>query len=172
MGSQTPIRALPYPVGTDRLMDGDDAIKALATSLDTQLGLGVGCRVGNTAVQNIAINVEVLITFNAVSFDTGNFFNPASSTIITCRQAGMYLAIVGYSFAGTAGAGSRIVILKVNGTSVFSSAVAFSTGALSGTLLYPLFLSVGDTVSMAQYQSSGATITTHNQPFPSLAIVR
>ena len=30
----TPIAALPYPEGTDRLMDGDDAIKALALALD------------------------------------------------------------------------------------------------------------------------------------------
>lgn len=31
----TPNAALPYPEGTDLVMDGDDAIKALATALDT-----------------------------------------------------------------------------------------------------------------------------------------
>jgi hypothetical protein len=37
MGSNTP-NGLPYPVGTDRVMDGDDAIKALALALDTGSG--------------------------------------------------------------------------------------------------------------------------------------
>lgn len=35
MGSQTPTYALPYPTGGDRVMDGDDAIKALAQRVET-----------------------------------------------------------------------------------------------------------------------------------------
>lgn len=34
MGSVTARLALPYPTGTDRVMDGDDAIRALAEGLD------------------------------------------------------------------------------------------------------------------------------------------
>lgn len=37
MGGTTPNLALPYPTGTDRLMDGDDAIAALANALDTYI---------------------------------------------------------------------------------------------------------------------------------------
>ncbi len=37
MGSQT-AHGFPYPVGTDRVMDGDDAIKALADATDTRVG--------------------------------------------------------------------------------------------------------------------------------------
>ena len=29
MPSATPVMGMPYPLGTDRVMDGDDAIKAL-----------------------------------------------------------------------------------------------------------------------------------------------
>ena len=36
----TPISNLPYPEGTDRVMDGDNAIKALATALDGQTNGG------------------------------------------------------------------------------------------------------------------------------------
>lgn len=36
MGGQT-VHGFPYPVGTDRVMDGDDAIKALAEKIDTLL---------------------------------------------------------------------------------------------------------------------------------------
>jgi hypothetical protein len=34
MGSTTPIYAFPYPVGTDRVMDGDNAIEALARAVE------------------------------------------------------------------------------------------------------------------------------------------
>lgn len=33
-------RGYPYPLGTDRVMDGDDAIKNLATAVDTKTGVG------------------------------------------------------------------------------------------------------------------------------------
>lgn len=32
-------KGFPYPVGTDRVMDGDDAIRALATAVDTSVGV-------------------------------------------------------------------------------------------------------------------------------------
>jgi len=35
MGATTPIYAFPYPVGTDRVMDGDNAIEALARRMET-----------------------------------------------------------------------------------------------------------------------------------------
>lgn len=35
MGSQTATYRLPYPTGGDRVMDGDDAIKALAQRVET-----------------------------------------------------------------------------------------------------------------------------------------
>lgn len=44
MGGTTPNLALPYPVGTDRVMDGDDAIKALADMLDSRVPWGVSRR--------------------------------------------------------------------------------------------------------------------------------
>src|SRR5262245_21823500 len=51
MGSTTPTNGLPYPVGTDRVMDGDDAIAALALALDPPwvalpLGANMSARAG------------------------------------------------------------------------------------------------------------------------------
>lgn len=37
MPSQTSGKNLPYPLGTDRLMDGDDAIRKLAQSVDNMV---------------------------------------------------------------------------------------------------------------------------------------
>jgi hypothetical protein len=42
MGSQTPVLGMPYPEGTDRVMDGDDAIQALAERIESQLKIKAG----------------------------------------------------------------------------------------------------------------------------------
>lgn len=41
MPATTPNLALPYPLGTDRVMDGDDAIHSLATALDGTAWVGI-----------------------------------------------------------------------------------------------------------------------------------
>ena len=40
MPSQTSAKNLPYPLGTDRLMDGDDQIRKLAQSVDNMVQAG------------------------------------------------------------------------------------------------------------------------------------
>lgn len=42
MGGTTPIQSYPYPTGTDRVRDGDNAIEALARALDTDMGNALG----------------------------------------------------------------------------------------------------------------------------------
>jgi hypothetical protein len=43
MPANTP-KGYPYPLGTDRVMDGDDAIHSLATAIDTKLGVAASGR--------------------------------------------------------------------------------------------------------------------------------
>lgn len=66
MGSQT-TNGYPYPVGTDRVMDGDDAIKALAQAADTKAGV----MAAGSAVVTIA-NGASFGTL-AVTFPAGRF---------------------------------------------------------------------------------------------------
>lgn len=40
MPANTPDKAFPYPLGSDRLMDGDDAIHALALAVDNSIQSG------------------------------------------------------------------------------------------------------------------------------------
>src|SRR5262245_3746001 len=65
MTATTP-KGFPYPLGTDRVMDGDDAIKALATAVDTKLGLAAS---GTATVNTVGgQTVSVPITFPAGLF--------------------------------------------------------------------------------------------------------
>lgn len=63
----TTTHGYPYPLGTDRVMDGDDVIKALATAVDTQLGVAAS---GMAAVPTPTVNVGAAL---AITFPAGRF---------------------------------------------------------------------------------------------------
>lgn len=66
MPANTP-RGYPYPVGTDRVMDGDDSIKALATAVDTQLGVSAS---GQNTIPIVAAATPVSVS---VTYPAGRF---------------------------------------------------------------------------------------------------
>lgn len=66
MPANTP-KGFPYPLGTDRVMDGDDAIHNLASAVDTKLGLAAS---GVTTITPSAANI---LTSVGVTFPTGRF---------------------------------------------------------------------------------------------------
>jgi len=77
MGSQTTRTGLPFPVGTDRVMDGDDAMAALANRLDGStpgpfVSVPFSKAAGRVAVP---VNAAVLGTA-AVTFPAGRFTQP------------------------------------------------------------------------------------------------
>jgi hypothetical protein len=55
----TTAKGYPYPVGTDRVMDGDDAIHSLATAVETMLGVAAA---GQAVVPIVAANTAASIT--------------------------------------------------------------------------------------------------------------
>lgn len=65
----TTAKGYPYPLGTDRLMDGDDAIKNLATAMDTKSGVSAS-GVATVPVAVIGTPVSVTVTFPAGRFST------------------------------------------------------------------------------------------------------
>jgi hypothetical protein len=69
MPANTP-KGFPYPVGTDRVMDGDDAIKNLATAVDTMLGTAAAAMVTSAVPGSLNTPVSTAITFPAGRFTT------------------------------------------------------------------------------------------------------
>jgi hypothetical protein len=55
-------KGYPYPIGTDRVVDGDNAIQALATAVDTILGLSA-CGVVSIPITAPGVNASVTVTF-------------------------------------------------------------------------------------------------------------
>jgi hypothetical protein len=72
-------KGYPYPVGTDRLMDGDDAIKALAEAVNTKAGtLTAG-------ILTVPVTVNGTNYQVAVTFPVGRFVNPPR---VVCSTVG------------------------------------------------------------------------------------
>lgn len=102
----TTARGYPYPLGTDRLMDGDDAIHSLATAIETHLG-GAACGIATLpAPSGVNTPTTLAVTFPAGRFTTApvvvaspnggapQVFAPCSSASVTATGCVLYGARV------------------------------------------------------------------------------
>lgn len=116
MGSQTTRTGLPFPVGTDRVMDGDDAIAALANRLDGSTGPFASVPFAMAAGQsNVTISAatqgQVAITFPAGRFTIVpvvqmTLQNAAASNVYAMRNTGTisttgFTAVANIAVTGT-----------------------------------------------------------------------
>lgn len=112
MGSQTTSWAIPYPVGTDRVMDGDNAIQALAERLDLLLG-GTGGSGGGGALPANAPGLWQNATGMALCSDTS--LTPIAGSSITTAKWMKIGKTVWYqgdaSTGATAGTGGTCITL-------------------------------------------------------------
>ena len=91
MSSQTAL-GYPYPVGTDRVMDGDDAIKALAQAVNDKTGVSAA---GTFPAGSLATGVASV----AITFPVGRFTaNPV--VIPTCVHPDSQAGVLAVSTTG------------------------------------------------------------------------
>lgn len=94
MGSQT-ASGYPYPTGTDRVMDGDDAIKALAEAVEARLRVSAaGLVVVNV---NAAINGSTAVTFPVGRFSAA----PAVAATVHTSPGNYYAGTTAVTATGT-----------------------------------------------------------------------
>jgi hypothetical protein len=165
MGSQTPKYALPYPLGTDRVMDGDNAIQALAERVEAVLTARKlpRCRIHTAASVSIPNNVTTQVSFagGTVAYDTDTMADIANSRI-TIKTAGWYVlkAFVPWLSAGT---GFRVALLQSSGGvgqyagQDYRMAV---TGAITTHMIAsdPLQLAVNDAVILRALHTQGTAL--------------
>lgn len=102
-------KGYPYPVGTDRVMDGDDSIHNLATAVDTKLGLAAA-GVFTTGAPT-AVNTPVT---TALTFPAGRFTAPPAVTASPMTSAVTVVAPIGVS--SITAAGCNISFARSSGT--------------------------------------------------------
>lgn len=123
MPSQTPVFALPYPLGTDPVADGDDAIKALAERIEAL----------HVASRQVATSAffPVGTTSQVVTFPAGRF--SAAPAVVATPTAGANVAMV-TNVGGVTATGCTVYIYPLAGAwtsgavSVFVYAVALTAG--------------------------------------------
>ena len=93
MGSVT-AKGYPYPVGTDRVSDGDNAIQALATAADTIAGAGA------SGVVSVVLSSQTNAA-TAVTFPVGRF--TVAPSMCASSTNSLYFASVNPATTAAAG---------------------------------------------------------------------
>lgn len=112
MPAYTPTYGLPYPVGTDRVQDGDDAMRALAEAVENLLvshGLPHRAQAGSSALGTVAGNAGVQL---AITFAVGRF---TSAPVVTTASVGAGYGATGHG--GTTSSGCTLRYWNPTGTS-------------------------------------------------------
>ena len=121
MGSTTTRTGLPYPVGTDRVMDGDDAIKALAERLDGTTAAQASVPFAMAAGQSNVVISAATQGQVAVTFPAGRF------TVIPAVQMSVNSA-----------AASNMYALRMNAAPTTAGFTAVANIAASGSVTIPV----------------------------------
>lgn len=102
--SGTTTRGLPYPTGTDRVADGDNAIQSLAEAVDTSL---MGRQSGTVS---IAVSGTPGTGSQAITFTAGRF--TAAPVVVACTNSSLWLAAVS---AAPTTSGCTLSVRRVDG---------------------------------------------------------
>jgi hypothetical protein len=103
----------PYPVGTDRVADGDDAIKALAEAIDPRLGFGLAA--GSVALPITAASTPVSVS---VTFPVGRF--SVAPYVVASNISNGVLQLAPPSCTGTTTSGTTVQGARTSGSSPYS----------------------------------------------------
>ena len=112
MPATTP-KGYPYPLGTDRVMDGDDAIASLANAVDTKLGVAAAgiFTTGAPPTPNTPITT-------ALTFPAGRF---TAAPIVTASPNTSAVAIVApIGISSITASGCNISFSRSSGTTAIT----------------------------------------------------
>lgn len=136
MANYTPNSHLPYPIGTDRVMDGDDVIRALATALDGSNWATVNTAApfgGNCYWARRSNMVTVALNLSASASWTGNQLIATLPAAARPLDPGPNLILL---FIGQGGGVLRTVLVDVSGQILAGEGGPAGT-PFWGTFTYP-----------------------------------
>ena len=140
MGGTTPISALPYPTGTDRVADGDNAIQALATALDEAAASSAGAGIVPGASVTIgAGGVWRRGKLGVFSMDTWQTSAQLAALATICTLPAGYRPLAATRFLFMNTANTTVGLGIVNPSGIIQTALLIPTGAfLNGTVTFPM----------------------------------
>lgn len=163
MPANTP-KGLPYPLPTEPVAEGAQAIRNLAEALDGKLPIAA-CQASVTA-SNWPTAAVTIASLTTEEFDNDGMHDPAvTPSRIFARSAGRYLALASWGFSAVSTAGSRGLTICKNSNGVGNAGAQMQTGQsaaqTSNTFLGLMAwafvqMAVNDYLEAHVYQDSGA----------------
>ncbi|MFN3925373.1 MAG: hypothetical protein ACK4K6_17270, partial [Pseudarthrobacter sp.] len=143
-------------------------------------------RVRRTSAQNIGTIVYTPIAWQATRFDNDGMFSTGTPTRLTINTTGIWLIMANVGFeetSGTAGAGIRVLRLRVNGSTILaavnlrpssSSASGDDQNVSAGVVSTVTVLNAGDYVECLAYHnvSGGINLAVRGNYSPEFLAVR
>lgn len=153
------------PVGTALIVDNAVTSAKIANGAITvpKLGTTPHAKITRTVVQPIAAGAGgASVIFTAATFDTGSMWNAASSTVLTCNEAGLYHILAEGTWVNNL-SNFRAVEIWINNVAVARQGVSpggntpsYPTTALSSNVSTLVRLGLTDTIALRAY--SGTTL--------------
>lgn len=145
-------KGYPYPVGTDRVMDGDNAIQALAEAIDGDANY---TRAISTGQGPLVVSTDTPILWDAPSVN-GCALTKTSTSLWTVTKPGIYVVTAGVFTTGFTGVATRnyqrLVAGSIQSRSLFGgenvTSVTLVVALVAGdTIVHSIFANVGTNVA-------------------------
>ena len=153
MGSTTS-KGYPFPVGTDRVMDGDDAIRALAEAVDSDSRTSKATTLG----QSLTAQANNWVSWNAAAPNECELTKTNAYTW-TVTLAGIYVVSAFALTTGFQAIGARSYMQLVMGpaANAWTARASFAgENTCAPALVAPL--AVGDTITFMCVPNAGTSI--------------
>lgn len=149
MGSTTS-KGYPFPVGTDRVMDGDDAIQALAEAINGDALFTKATTVGHS----LPAGANTEVQWNAAA-PNGCALTKTSATVWTVTLAGLYVVSAVAFTTGFTPAGQR-AYMQLNAGPIVGRQGFDGENTTTPTLVAALV--AGDQIKLAAFVSVATSV--------------
>lgn len=140
-------RGYPFPVGTDRVMDGDDSIKALAEAVDSDACFTKAAATG----QAVTASVITPVNWDAATENTCGL-TKTSASVWTITKAGLYVVTSQVSGSSQSSRGNIEVYAGASNVRVST------TGENRGGATVVARLIVGDIIRVDVFWATAASV--------------
>ena len=160
--TNTPIHQLPWPDGTERVMDGDNAIRALAEAVDRELeelAKLPGVIVSGPAQVGLGSASPIRLQLDALLLGPASWFDNANDQVIVPSGTpdGMYAVEVYASVTNVAATQAGLALFVYYGSAGAPAPVAASSVVGGGTAL--AYVGVSTTIRLQAGQVVAAYVT-------------
>jgi hypothetical protein len=157
MGSTS--HGFPYPVGSDPVAQGDDAIKALAESVDTYVSTMPRAKITATADQSLTSAVTTAVTLGSVVYDNAAMADTANSRLVI-KRAGYY-RVTGRCVWASNATGHRILLINSASFYVADDYRMAAPGTITVTHVTsdPVYCPLNEQIVLRAVQNSGVAVS-------------